>query len=161
TAPTKYRAMYDPAKIVLRANVPKPYEEAARKDAAGYYAHCTALDDCIGQVWRTLRDSGVEDDTILIFSSDHGEMLYSNGFNRKQKPWDESIRVPMLWRYPPLAASRIETPMATEDVMPTVLGLCGVDIPKSVEGIDYSGFMKGAAANPNTDDAALIECVAP
>jgi arylsulfatase A-like enzyme len=161
-APVKYRAMYDDrAKIQLRPNVPKVYEDAARRDAAGYYAHIAALDDCIGQVWQALRDAGIDDDTILIFSSDHGEMLYSNGYNRKQKPWDESVRVPMLWHYPPLAASRIDTPMATEDVMPTILGLCGIAIPSSVEGLDYSGFMKGSGANPNSDEAALIECVAP
>jgi arylsulfatase A-like enzyme len=162
SAPAKYRAMYDdPAKIHLRPNVPKVYADAARKDAAGYYAHIAALDDSIGTLWQALRDAGEENDTILIFSSDHGEMLYSNGYNRKQKPWDESVRVPMLWHYPPLAASRIATPMATEDVMPTILGLCGVPIPSSVEGLDYSGFMKHSGANPNPDDAALIECVAP
>jgi arylsulfatase A-like enzyme len=162
TAPAKYRAMYDdPTKIRLRANVPEAYADGARKDAAGYYAHIAALDDCVGTLWQTLRDAGIEDDTILIFSSDHGEMLYSNGYNRKQKPWDESVRVPMLWHYPLLAASRIETPMATEDVMPTIVGLCGLPIPSTVEGRDYSAFMKRTGGNPNPDDAALIECVAP
>ena len=162
TAPAKYRAMYgDPAKIQLRPNVPKGYEDAARKDAAGYYAHIAALDDCIGELWQTLRDVGLEQDTVLIFSSDHGEMLYSNGYNRKQKPWDESVRIPMLWHYPPLAASRINTPMATEDVMPTILGLCGIATPAGVEGLDYSAMIKGTGTNPNVDDAALIECVAP
>jgi arylsulfatase A-like enzyme len=163
TAPAKYKAIYDDAaKIQLRPNVPKAYEAAARKDAAGYYAHIAALDDCIGTLWQTLRDAGVENDTILIFSSDHGEMLYSNGYNRKQKPWDESVRVPMLWHYPPLAASRIDTPMATEDVMPTLLGLCEVAIPTSVEGLNYSSMMRHTGANPNVDDAAaMIECVAP
>jgi arylsulfatase A-like enzyme len=161
TAPEEYKAMYDPAKIQLRPNVPGAMQQAARNDAAGYYAHCSALDKCIGDLSQTLRDSGVERDTIFIFSADHGEMLHSNGFNRKQKPWDESIRVPMLWHYPrALQPQRIDTPIATEDLMPTLLGFCNVEIPKSVEGLDYSALMKGGA-NPNSDDAALIECVAP
>jgi arylsulfatase A-like enzyme len=161
TAPPQFKAMYDPAKIELRPNVPEAYRDAARKDAAGYYAHCSALDQCVGEIRQALRDAGIERDTVLIFSSDHGEMLFSNGYNRKQKPWDESIRVPMLWHYPPaLPAKRLDTPMATEDVMPTLLGLCGIEAPKSVQGLDYSGFMKGGS-NPNTDDAALIECVTP
>jgi len=161
TAPAEYKAMYDPAKIALRPNVPKAMEDAARKDAAGYYAHISALDKCIGDLWQTLRDAGVEEDTILIFSADHGEMLWSNGYNRKQKPWDESIRVPMLWHYPAtLSAKHLDVPISTEDIMPTLLGLCGIQSPKSVEGLDYGGHMKGGP-NPNPDNAALIECVAP
>ena len=50
TAPKQFKAMYDPAKLVLRPNVPKAMEQQARKDLAGYYAHCSALDSCIGDV---------------------------------------------------------------------------------------------------------------
>lgn len=163
SAPQRFKAMYDPATLKLRSNVPPPYEQAARKDLAGYYAHCSALDECIGNLRKTLAEQGIERDTIVIFSSDHGDMLFSNGFNRKQKPWDESIRVPMLWHYPAGlgdAGKRLDTVMSTEDVMPTLLSLCGVAIPKSVEGIDYAAHMKGDA-NPNTDNAALITSVAP
>ena len=135
--------------------------EAARNDAAGYYAHCSALDKCIGDLRQTIADASIDEHTIFIFSSDHGEMLSSNGYNRKQKPWDESIRVPMLWHFPgALAGRRLDSPMASEDVMPTLLGLCDVEIPKSVEGLDYSGYMKGGA-NSNAHNAALIECVTP
>ena len=48
TAPQKYKDMYDPAKIQLRPNVPEKDADKARKDLAGYYAHCSALDDCMG-----------------------------------------------------------------------------------------------------------------
>ena len=174
SAPKRFKAMYSPSHVVaeattlpkqiqLRGNVPAVYAEAARKDLAGYYAHCSALDECVGDLWKTLREAGIEDDTILIFSSDHGDMLYSNGFNRKQKPWDESLRVPMLWHYPAglgHGGKRLDAPLSTEDVMPTLLALCDVAIPKSVEGLDYSGYMKGGE-NPNPDNAALISCIAP
>ena len=50
--------------------------------------------------------------------------------------------------------------IGSEDLMPTLLGLCGVEIPGSVDGLDYSGFLRGGA-NPNPDNAALIHCVAP
>ncbi len=163
TAPEKYKKMYDPAKIELRPNVPKAMTDAAKKDLAGYYAHCTALDDAFGDLWKTLQDSGIEDETIVIFTSDHGDMHHSNGFIRKQKPWDESIRTPMLWHFPKSLGSdgkKLDVPMSSEDILPTLLSLCGVSIPKTVEGLDYSGHMKGGE-NPNPDNAALIECVSP
>ncbi len=163
TAPPEYKAMYDPATMQLRPNVPKAMEMQARKDLAGYYAHCSALDHAFGDLWQSLHDSGVEDDTVVIFASDHGDMLHSNGFVRKQKPWDESIRIPMLCHYPKAFGSdgkKLDVPISSEDILPTLLGLCGVSIPKTVEGLDYSGHMKGGE-NPNPDNAALIECVAP
>jgi arylsulfatase A-like enzyme len=164
SAPEEYKAMYKPGKIQLRPNVPGAEAEQARKDLAGYYAHCSALDHCMGEVWEALKQAGVEENTIVIFSADHGDMLWSQGFNRKQKPWEESIRVPMLWHWPAglgREGKKVDAVMCSEDVMPTMLGLCGVKIPESgVEGLDYSGYMKGGA-NPNKENAALISCVAP
>ena len=100
TAPQKYRAMYDPDKLQLRPNVPESMQKQPRQDLAGYYAYCTALDDCIGDLLKMLDDAGLTRETIVVFSTDHGAMLGSQGQYRKQKPWDESIRVPLLIRYP-------------------------------------------------------------
>jgi arylsulfatase A-like enzyme len=71
--------------------------------------------------------------------------------------------VPMLWHYPAglgREGKRLDAVISSEDLMPTLLGLCGVAIPKSVEGLDYSGYLRGGE-NPNGDNAALISCVAP
>ncbi len=161
SAPAKYKAMYDPAKLTLRGNVPAESAVAARKDLAGYYAHCTALDDCVGDLLKTLRDSGLDKDTIVIFTADHGDMLGSHGQIRKQRPWDESIRIPFLLRWPAkLPARKVDAVIDSEDVMPTLLGLCQVTKPDSVEGLDYSRFLFGSGKNPS-DGAALISCVAP
>jgi arylsulfatase A-like enzyme len=163
TAPKEYKEKYEAGKIELRENVPGVYADEARKEHAGYYAHCTALDDCVARVREALKGAGVEDDTIIIFSSDHGDMLWSHGFNRKQKPWDESVRVPMLWTWPAglgREGKDVDGAMNTEDIMPTILGLCGVDGPKGMEGLDYSKYMKGGE-NPNKGNAAVLGCVAP
>jgi len=160
TAPAQYAQKYKPDALVLRPNVPAAAAAAARKDLAGYYAHCEALDDCLGALCRTLRECGIEDDTILVFTSDHGDMLGSQGEARKQRPYDESIRVPLLVRWPRLGKDRsIAAPIGTPDLMPTLLGLCGLDIPKTVEGADFSGHIRGGSA-PG-DAAALIACYAP
>ena len=163
TAPPEYRKLYQAADMQLRPNVPPRMAQRARVDLAGYYAHCSALDHCMADLWQTLIDAGVEQNTILVFTSDHGDMLGSHGLERKQKPWDEALRVPMLWHFPARlgkSGRRVEAVISSEDLMPTMLGLCGVSIPKSVEGIDYSTYMAGGE-NPNRENAALISCVAP
>jgi len=162
TAPEKDRALYDPAKLTLRPNVPPGLEGEVRKILAGYYAHCTALDDCLGDLLRVLQETGSADNTILVFSADHGDMLGSHGMFKKQKPFDESIRVPMLIRWPKglgAVARPLDAPINSEDLMPTLLGLCSVPIPKSVEGLDYSGYLRGGE-NPG-DGATMILCAAP
>lgn len=163
TAPPEFQKMYDPATLQLRPNVPADLAARTRKELAGYYAHCSALDKCIGQVWQTLKDAGIDQNTILVFTADHGDMLGSHGMERKQKPWDESLRVPMLWHFPAKlgsSAKRLTVVMSSEDLMPTLLGLCNVPIPDSLEGLDYSSCMAGGE-NPNCGNAALISCVAP
>ncbi len=162
TAPERYRTLYDPAKIELRPNVPSERQEETRKILAGYYAHCTALDDCMGELLATLRETGLAEDTILVFTSDHGDMLGSQGLFKKQKPFDESIRVPFLLRWPKglgTTPRTLEAVFTSEDLMPTLLGLCGAPIPPSVEGLDYSQYLRGGK-DPG-DGAAEILCVAP
>ncbi len=161
TAPQKYRDLFDPERIALRPNVPEQDRDKARQAAAGYYAHAAAIDDCIGELLDTLRQAGIERDTIFVFTSDHGDMLYSHGCQNKQRPYDESIRVPFLLRYPALLGESgvtINTPINSPDIMPTLLGLSGIPVPKTVEGIDFSGVLTGA---PAPDSAALIACYAP
>jgi arylsulfatase A-like enzyme len=163
TAPEKYRRMVpDQAGITLRPNVPESLKKTARKELAGYYAHIAALDDCIGDILTTLEECGLEENTILVFTSDHGDMLRSHSQTKKQKPWDESIRVPFLLRYPAVLRGKgrtIDMPINSPDIMPTLLGLSGVPIPESVEGRDFSGVVKGTQAPDK--DAALIMCPVP
>ncbi|MCY2952343.1 MAG: sulfatase [Planctomycetota bacterium] len=159
TAPEEFRRMYEAGKLVLRQNVPREMEAEARRDLAGYYAHCSALDGCVGELLGTLKEEGLEEDTIFVFTSDHGDMLGSQGMMRKQRPYDEAILVPLLVRWPRVGRREIGEPMGVEDLMPTLLGLCGVEIPKTVEGRDWSGVVRGE--KNAGDEAALIACYTP
>jgi len=162
TAPEKYRKQFSEVQIKLRPNVPKKFEAQARKVLAGYYAHIAALDDCIAEILQTLKEAGLEKDTILVFTSDHGDMLYSQGGQKKQQPWDESILVPFLLRYPAKLGSKGKTtniPINTPDIMPTLLGLSGIEIPDTVEGNDFSGFL--TKTEKPKDDTVLISCPSP
>jgi len=161
-APADYRARYDPEKLLLRANVPAPAGEAARRALADYYAHCTALDDCFGMLWSALQDAGLDANTLLIFISDHGDLLGSQGAQAKQQPYDESIRIPLLLHWPAgldSAPRRPEAPIQLEDLMPTILSLCRVPVPASAEGTDFGDYLRGG--RDPSDGAALISCVAP
>jgi len=161
-APRKYLEMYDPDRIQLRPNVPAALAAASRRDLAGYYAHCTALDECVGDLRQTLRETGLEESTILVFTSDHGDLLGSHGARKKQQPYDESIRVPLLVSFPARfgrVGRKLDAPINAEDILPTLLGLCGVKCPPSVEGLDFSGYM-GGGAEPS-DGAAMITCPQP
>lgn len=162
TAPEAYRAMYKPEDVPLRPNVSEDKAEAARKWIAGYYAHCTALDDCMADLLQTLDEKGIADNTIVLFFSDHGDMLGSQGAAKKQQPWEESIRIPFLLRWPERFGgegqaldARIDIP----DIMPTLLGLCGIEVPSSVEGLDFSGYLTGG--DDPSDGAALLQCPHP
>lgn len=162
TAPKEYRDRIRAEDIVLRPNVPPENADAARKDLAGYYAHMMALDDCVGQLMGTLDTCGIAENTIFVFTSDHGDMLYSQGMQRKQKPWDESIRAPFLLRYPKVLGKggrRTDCLLNTPDIMPTLLGLCGVAVPGTVQGKDVSGDL--AKGREPQVDAALIACITP
>ena len=162
TAPQKYRAMHPTEEIQLRGNIPAAAQAKTRTDLAGYYAHGTALDDCMGALLQTLKETGLSEHTIVVFTSDHGDMLGSQGEQRKQRPWEESVRVPMLFRLPHglgIEPRRVDGTINTEDVMPTLLSLCGMTIPKSVEGFDFSDYLRGGA-DPS-GGATIIRCIAP
>jgi arylsulfatase A-like enzyme len=73
---------------------------AGRKEIAAYYAAITAVDEQVGRLLGALEDLGRARDTIVLFTSDHGDMLGSHGQRLKRKPWEESIRVPGILRYP-------------------------------------------------------------
>ena len=162
TAPEKYKELFREKELVLRRNVPARFLAKAERCLRGYYAHIAALDECVGDILATLRECSLEKDTILVFTSDHGDMLYSHGRRKKQQPWEESIRVPFLLRYPAALGNKgrtIDMPINTPDIMPTLLGLSGVRIPDSVEGTDFSGVLRGTETPSN--DAVLISCPAP
>jgi arylsulfatase A-like enzyme len=161
TAPQKYREEYQADRMKLPDNVPAAISERARTALAGYYAHCAALDDCVGDLLQTLRQTRLAENTLVVFTADHGDLAGSHGQFNKQQPYDESIRVPLLLSWPKAFARGLEldAPVGSEDIMPTILGLCRLAVPRTVEGLDYSDYLRGG--KDPSDGAALIACPAP
>jgi arylsulfatase A-like enzyme len=136
--------------------------DEARKWIAGYYAHCTALDDCMADLLQTLDDKGIADTTIVLFFSDHGDMLGSQNSAKKQQPWEESIRIPFLMRWPEkfgVEGKTLDARIDIPDMMPTLLGLCDIDVPDTVQGLDFSDYFNGG--DDPSDGAAFLQCALP
>lgn len=161
-APEELNALYPPDQLELRPNVTPEQEPRTRKELQGYYAHCTAIDRCVGDLCRTIEETGIADHTIFIFTSDHGDMHGSHGKGscRKQLPWDESVCVPFLCRYPVIhdGGRTLTTPLTTPDILPTLLSLAGIPVPDTIEGEDLSRIFRGGE---DEDRAALFMSVAP
>jgi arylsulfatase A-like enzyme len=165
SAPPRLRQLYPLESIKFRDNVPENMRtDAVRREAQGYYAHTTALDECIGELLAALDAPNLRENTILVFTSDHGETMGSQGVKpcTKQVPWDESARVPFLLRAPSMADGKgreTATPLTTPDIMPTLLALAGVPAPQTVEGRDLSAVVR--EGRDLTDHDALYMAVSP
>lgn len=158
--PDKYKELYPEKDIQLKDNVPEEYKDKAKKDLSGYYSHITAIDEMIGLLKSGIKEKGIEENTIFIYTSDHGDMLYSQGLIRKQKPWDESIKVPFFLDYPKLNKIKtIKAPFSTPDILPTILQLCNIPIPEYIQGYSFADVI----INDKIPDVqeALIECIHP
>ncbi len=147
-APPAYEKLYDPDRLTLRPNW-KQTRGGSRKNIASYYAMITAIDDQIGRLQEELEASGLAEDTIVLFVSDHGDMLGSHGLRLKTKPWEESIRVPGIIRYPRRIkpGQQRDLLFSLVDIAPTVLSLCGVTPPGAMQGHDLSKQLLGETSD--------------
>jgi len=117
--------------------------DACRKDIYRHYmAMVTACDHSVGRLIEKLKEKGVYENTLIVFTSDHGDMLTSFGSTKpKQYPQDYSLRVPLIMRWEKGLTKHRKSDLliGVMDMMPTVLGLLGIEIPETVQGKDLSG----------------------
>lgn len=163
-APKEFYDLYLPDSLKLNPNIPTELEEKTRQELQGYYAHCTATDQAIGRILGQVKKLGLDKNTIVVFTSDHGEMMGAHGVKPfvKQLPWEESLRVPFLIRYPSIGSNEgtvVDAPINTPDILPSLLTLAGLPIPETVEGEDLSALIK--KTNLDADRAALVMDVCP
>ena len=136
-----------PEQLVLPENVPQQRLDECRRAYRHYLAMTLALDDMVGQIMDTLDRAGLADDTILVFTSDHGTQMGAHDWPAFQKkvPYEESLLVPMIARWPGVLEGGRDCDVLTApvDIFPSLCGLCGVPVPRTVEGRDLSGAWRG------------------
>lgn len=125
-----------------------------------YYAMTANLDDNIGRLRTAVRELGLEEDTIFVFTSDHGEMFGAHGRRAKNIFYEEAVRVPFLIRWKghlPEGAKRSFV-FNTVDIMPSLLSMMGLKAPTEVEGMDLSSCIRGET---DTEAGALMMGTGP
>lgn len=114
--------------------------EKWKKSMAVYWGYCTMLDDLVGKLLLELEDQKIIDETLVIFISDHGELLGSHGLWQKMMPYEEALRVPMLMRLPGTInpGIRSQANVSLIDIAPTILSIVGEKAPLDMLGRDLS-----------------------
>ena len=102
TAPEEFKELYQGVDIKIPENVPEEHKEKACNQLHGYYSHISALDQCLKMIMKCLKRNQLERNTLVVLTSDHGDMLFSQGLTRKLYPFEESVRVPFVIRDPDL-----------------------------------------------------------
>ena len=119
-------------------------DEKIRRARAGYYGMISELDELIGRVIQSLKESGQYDNTIIVYTSDHGESLGNHGLWLKNNLYDCAIRIPLIIKGPGVPAGKmIHTPVSQIDLTPTLLDFGAIDPPSYLRGKDLSRFFKG------------------
>lgn len=158
-APQRY---YDvlPDKIVMPENVPAHQQAAAKDMYRHYLAMILAIDEMLGKLLDYLDRKGLSNNTIVLFASDHGTQAGSQGINpwSKKNPYEGSIHIPGIVRFPGRIPpnSHWEGVMSLVDIFPTLCGLAGLPIPRSIEGRDLSNYFLNQRKAENSNSAFIM-----
>jgi arylsulfatase A-like enzyme len=108
----------------------------AHQHAAGYYGQIKRVDECLGRLRDALVSLDLADDTLLLYTSDHGSHFKTRNSEYKRSPHDGSVRVPLVVEGPGYrGGSRVTAPVSTVDVVPTLLDAAGIDLPDHLDGL--------------------------
>ena len=121
---------------------------------AAYFACVSWLDEVLGDLLARMSVAGLLDNTIVVYTTDHGEMAGEHGVWWKNGWYEACTRVPWIISLPRQrggsdAARAVETPVSLGDLLPTLCGLCGIEPPEGIDGVDLSHAVRGEAAAPD------------
>jgi len=177
--PSPYYEMFDPESLNLPLqNLPderfekswsrqmvKGYgNEGLKEFLRIYYASVKYLDDRVGKILKALEEQGILDETIILFTADHGDMMGNHGMVWKSNEsfYEEIVHIPFIIRYPKTfkpGISTIQTSLV--DIMPTILSLTGGKNDKEIAGIDLVPFLTGKKNVSKARQYSFCERIAP
>lgn len=162
SAPQEFKDLYKDVDLQLRPNVPEELADKTKATLKGYYAHCSALDSYIKRLQDAIKRNNIEDNTIFVFTSDHGDMINSHGQTKKQRIYEESAKVPFIIKYPALFGKKgvkSDFLLSSLDILPTMLGMSGHGVPAGLDGEDITDVLLGKKKDER--EAALVSCITP
>lgn len=128
-------------------------DENVRRSRRAYFANISYLDDKVGEILDTLERTRQE--AVIVFVSDHGDMLGAKGLWFKMSFYEGSARVPLMIAAPGLAPQRIDTPVSTIDTLPTLCDIAGVDMEAVMPWTDGESLVPLAKGTPRTAPVAI------
>ena len=158
--PQRFLDLYDPDQLPLPDYPPDMADQRPadltdaylRRAKQGYYASISEVDDHVGRILDALDSQGLADDTIVVFTSDHGEWLGDHFRFGKGYPGDDAAtRVPLIFRAPqviPEPGRTVTHLLEAVDVLPTLLACSGIQMPTHLVGRSFSGLLDGTAYPP-------------
>ncbi len=159
-APEDYKKLYNREKLPLRKNaIGSGKNHRKGMDVMlEYYAAVSSCDHEFGRILDTLKEEGIEDDTIVVYTADHGEMLGSHDKMSKNIWYEESINIPFMIRWPgKIKPGSYQSLFPSYDFMPSLLGVMGLPIPDGVEGTDRSGLWLNESKQAAAPSAVLLQ----
>lgn len=168
--PQRYLDLYDPEELPIvngqlaignePPSIPNPQppipEPQLRSAVHGYYAMISEVDNYVGQIMATLAEKGLVENTIVIYTSDHGEWLGDNGRFGKGYPGDDpTVRVPFIIKGLDIISQKCQHLIEAVDVLPTLLELAGIQSPPHLNGRSFAPQLLNRHYQPR--DSALTE----
>ena len=166
-----YDSMYDDVEVPIPSTIRKPEAQipawaptegkltaaTLRRLMPNYFGMVKCIDDNVGRMLAHLEQAGKLDQTVVVFTSDHGDLCGEHGRLNKGNPYEGSARIPFLLRYPAKVKgeTRIDVALSCVDFMPTVFALMGVKSKVSTDGRDASDWFKGKLPQGWQDQAYL------
>ncbi|MFH4967544.1 sulfatase-like hydrolase/transferase [Gaetbulibacter sp. M240] len=166
TTTQKYLDMYDPNDFTLpdtyddwynkgkypwvpdwvHSGIPRDLEKAQRVMAA-YHACTTEMDDMVGRVIQSLKDQGLYENTIIIYTTDHGEHMFEHGLRGKHCMYEDAVNVPFIISYPKLFKQNVvnNSLVSFIDIMPTLAELIGEKTPETAQGVSLVDVLKNGS----------------
>ncbi len=133
------------------SGLPLKAEADWRRLIANYWGLCSEVDAHVGEILSALEDCGLADDTIVVYTSDHGDMMGSHHLLAKCLMFEEAVRVPLMVRLPGTGGRRVSAPVSQVDLVPTLLDLMGQPAAEGLDGYSLRPLVEGTGAPAEED----------
>ncbi len=127
------------------SGLPAKTEDDFKRIIANYWGSISLVDSALGKILDTLGESGIDSNTIIVYTSDHGDMMGSHKLLTKCVMYNEAVKVPLLLKIPDINCSKkvVENPVSQVDLIPTLVEAMGKPVPGNLDGFSWIPFLEG------------------